>query len=154
MIRRLTLLLLLLVGIQLSWADDATIVIKQKGGNETLLKLSTNPVITFEDESMVVTTSLTQILIPLGDIVEYTVSGAASGIKTIPAVPEFRNGCVVFSDLPPGTPICVHSIDGRLINRHTIDYTGVGTVRIDNLPEGVNVISVLNKTIKIINKRN
>ena len=154
MIRRLTLLLLLLVGIQLSWADDATIVIKQKGGNETLLKLSTNPVITFEDESMVVTTSLTQILIPLGDIVEYTVSGAASGIKTIPAVPEFRNGCVVFSDLPPGTPICVHSIDGRLINRHTIDYTGMGTVRIDNLPEGVNVISVLNKTIKIINKRN
>lgn len=154
MIRRLTLLLLLLVGIQLSWADDATIVIKQKGGNETLLKLSTNPVITFEDESMVVTSSLTQIFIPLGDIVEYTVSGAASGIKTIPAVPEFRNGCVVFSDLPPGTPICVHSIDGRLINRHTIDYTGVGTVRIDNLPEGVNVISVLNKTIKIINKRN
>lgn len=154
MIRRLTLLLLLLVGIQLSWADDATIVIKQKGGKETLLELSTNPVITFEDESMVVTTSLKQIFIPLGDIVEYTVSGAASGIKTIPAVPEFRNGCVVFSDLPPGTPICVHSIDGRLINRHTIDYTGVGTVRIDNLPEGVNVISVLNKTIKIINKRN
>lgn len=152
--RKFTVLLLLLASVQLSLADDTTLTIKRKGGNETLLKLSTNPVITFEDESMVVTTSLTQIFIPLGDIVEYTVSGAASGIKTIPAVPEFRNGCVVFSDLPPGTPICVHSIDGRLINRHTIDYTGVGTVRIDNLPEGVNVISVLNKTIKIINKRN
>lgn len=59
MIRRLTLLLLLLVGIQLSLADDTTLTIKQKGGNETLLELSTNPVITFEDESMVVTSSLT-----------------------------------------------------------------------------------------------
>ena len=152
--RKFTVLLLLLASVQLSLADDTTLTIRQKGGNETLLELSTNPVITFENESMVVTTSITQIIIPLDDVVDYTVSESATGIKSISAVPQFRNGCVVFSDLPPGTPICVHSIDGRLINRHTIDYTGVGTVRIDNLPEGVNVISVLNKTIKIINKRN
>lgn len=57
--RKFTVLLLLLASVQLSLADDTTLTIKQKGGNETLLELSTNPVITFEDESMVVTSSLT-----------------------------------------------------------------------------------------------
>ena len=47
------------------------IVIKQKSGNETVLQLAFNPVITFSGEDMVITSDLTTISIPLADVDSY-----------------------------------------------------------------------------------
>ena len=154
MIRLLTLLLLFLVYTQSSFASDATITIRQKGGNETVLELSTKPIITFEGENMVVTNEFTRVVIPMDDIKEYIVSEAATGISVISATPQFENGRIRLTDLPKGLPICIHTIDGKLVSKQYADDSGKASIDLTSLPKSVCVISVQNRKIKIINKRN
>ena len=71
-----------------AYADEATVVIKQKSGNETVLELSTNPVITFSGENMVITSNITTIMIPMDDIDNYVVRGEGSGIKAVTETPS------------------------------------------------------------------
>lgn len=96
--RRLFLILSFLAALS-AYADDARIVIKQKSGNETILELATNPVITFWGEDMVVTSDLTSITIPLADVDSYKVYDATSGIEPMAVAPQYANGHVVFRDL-------------------------------------------------------
>ena len=57
------------------------IIIKQKSGNETLLDLASKPVITFEEENMVIANSFTSITIPIEDIDNYVISKDATMIR-------------------------------------------------------------------------
>ncbi len=132
--------------------DAASVTVKQKGGNKTVLELSANPVITFEEEEMVVTTDFTRIMIPLDDIVEYTVNEVASGIKGVSVAPQFQNGRVVLHDIPQGTSIGVYTMEGKLVMRQVADATASAEISISSLPKGVYIISVSGKSFKIINK--
>lgn len=150
---KLRLLLILSFLVTLSaYADDARIVIKQKSGNETVLQLAFNPVITFSGEDMVITSNLTTISIPLADVDSYAAYDDASAIRPLTETPQFANGHVVFRGLAQGSEARVYTVDGRLISRHAADASGHADVSIDNLPKGVYVISTPNNNIKIINK--
>ena len=50
---------------------DAKLVIKQKSGNETVLALSTNPIITFVGENMKIENEFINISIPIDDVDNY-----------------------------------------------------------------------------------
>ena len=52
---------------------DAKLVIKQKSGNETVLALSTNPIITFVGENMKIENEFINISIPIDDVDNYRV---------------------------------------------------------------------------------
>ena len=151
--KKTVLLLALLVQSSLLLAQGSpAITIKQRGGNETILELSSNPVITFEGEEMVVTNDFTRIQIPLGDIEEYMVNNIASGVKKVLVEHQFQNGRVFFSRIPKGTPISVYSADGRLVTRKVVGETNNSEVYVGDLPNGIYIISVLDKSVKIINR--
>ena len=135
-----------------AYADDARIVIKQKSGSETILELSTNPVITFSGEDMVVTSSLTTITFPLADVEYYKVYDETTGIRPLTDAPQFSNGRVSFSNLVRGAEVRVFTTDGRLVSRHAADASGRADVRLDTLSKGMYIVSTPNQTIKIINK--
>lgn len=143
---------LLLVASLSSYADEAQIVIKQKYGGETILELSTNPVITFTSESMVVTNDFTTITIPFDNVDSYVVSDGATGISMPKAAPQYVNGHVMFSNLPAGSPVDVFTIDGRLVSRLSADSSGNADVSLDALPKGTYIISSVTSKIKVINK--
>ena len=145
-------LLLMSVATLSAYADDARIVIKQKSGNETVLDLATDPVITFSGEDMVITSSLTTITIPLDDVDSYEAYDEVTGICPLTDAPQFSNGHVVFSGLAGGAEARVYSADGRLMSRHAADTSGYVAVSLDSLPKGTYVISTPNQTIKINNK--
>ena len=107
-----------------AYADDATIVIKQKSGNETVLELSANPVITFSGENMVITSNITTIMIPMDDIDDYVVRDVGSGIKAVTETPQFVDGNVVFSNIPKGTTVRIHALDGALVRTQTVTLSG------------------------------
>ena len=133
------------------YADNARVVIKQKSGNETILELATNPVITFSGEDMVVKTNLTTISIPLADIDDYTAYDGTTDIQSLSEEPRYINGHVVFNGLANGAEARVYTIDGRLIIRQPADASGRVDISIDTLPKGVYVISTPNSKIKIMN---
>ena len=149
---RLLGLLLWLFGITAMYADNATIVIKQKGGVETVLKLSTHPVITFEGDVMVITNDVTSFTIPLADIDDYTVEEEPTGISRVTVNPQFANGRVVFDNLAVGVPVYVYAMDGRIISLQSADASGKAEVSLDGLPKGAYIISSGNIKLKVINK--
>ena len=133
-------------------ADDAQIVIKQKSGNETVLKLSTNPVITFEDENMVVASDIIQISIPMGDIDDYVVNNGTTAIEPVTTQPQFTRGHVIFSGMATGSPVYVRTLDGKVVGKQAADASGKADVSLENLPKGTYIISSQNNSIKVINK--
>lgn len=133
-------------------ADDAQIVIKQKGGNETALKLSTNPVITFEGENMVVASDVIQISIPLDDIDDYVVSDGTTAIEPVTAQPQYTRGHIIFSGMTAGSPVFIHTLDGKLVGKQAADASGKADVNMENLPKGAYIISSQNSSIKVVNK--
>jgi len=136
----------------LSYADDAKIVIKQKSGNETVFELSTNPVITFLGEDMVITNDFTSISFPIEDIDSYTAdNGTTTAIASTKEKPMFENGRILFNGISKGTPISVYSLDGRLISKQMTD-ADKAEVPLISLPKGTYIISVENNKIKVINK--
>lgn len=135
-----------------SYADnDTCLIIKQKSGNETIFEFSTNPIITFEGEEMVVTNDFTKIYVPLDDIAEYLVNNGTSGIKDVSIIPQFTSGHVVFSGLSKDTPVYVYTLDGKIISKQNPNDVGCADVNIENLPKGVYIISTNNNKIKVIN---
>lgn len=138
--------------VTLSYADDAKIVIKQKSGNETVFELSTNPIITFLGEDMVITNDFTSISFPLEDIDSYTAdNGTTTAIASTKEKPMFENGRILFNGISKGTPISVYSLDGRLISKQMTD-ADKAEVHLISLPKGTYIISVENNKIKVINK--
>lgn len=138
--------------VALSYADDAKIVIKQKSGNETVFELSTNPVITFLGEDMVITNDFTSISFPIEDIDSYTAdNGTTTAIASTKEKPMFDNGRILFNGIAKGTPISVYSLDGRLISKQ-LSSADKAEVPLSSLPKGTYIISVENNKIKVINK--
>ena len=149
--KKLLLLLFLFVATA-TYADDAQIVIKQKSGNETILKLSTNPVITFEGEKMVVASDVIQISIPIDDIDDYVVSDGTTAIEPATTQPQYTRGHVIFSSLVTGSPVYIHTLDGKVVGKQAADASGKADVSLENLPKGTCIISTQNNSIKVINK--
>lgn len=133
-------------------ADEAQIVIKQKSGNETALKLSTNPVITFEGENMVVASDVIQISIPLGDIDDYVVHDGTTAIEPVTTQPQFTRGHVIFSGVVAGSPVYIHTLDGKVVAKQVADASSKVDVSLENLPKGAYIISSQKNSIKVINK--
>ena len=145
-------LLFLMIGLT-AYADDSTIVIKQKSGNETVLELSANPVITFSGENMVITSNITTIMIPMDDIDDYVVCGEGTGIKPVTETPQFVDGNVVFSNIPKGTTVRIHALDGALVRTQTVTLSGPTIVSLDQLNKGCYIISAGEYRIKVIKKQ-
>ena len=135
-----------------SYADEAQIVIQQKIGGKTILALSTNPVITFTSESMVVTNDFTTITIPLDNIDSYVSTNGTTGILQPKDSPQYVNGHITFSNLPTGSAVNVFTIDGRLVSRMLANQSGNVVVNMDTLAKSAYIISTINNKIKVINK--
>ena len=149
---RLLLFLSLMAALP-AFADDANLVIKHKGGAETVLLLSTNPVITFKDEDMVVTSDVSSFMIPIEMIESYGASNDVTAIRNITQeYPEYKNGSVVFSGLSRGSEVSIYKADGTLVFSQKADGSGCATVSIDNLPKGMYIVRTPNNSMKIISK--
>ena len=129
-----------------------SITIKQKSGNETVIELSTNPVITFSGENMVVTSEVITIMFPIDDIDSYVVGNTTSRIQPLADAPQYRDGHVIFRNVSNGLSALVFSIDGKIIGQYAPSSDGILDISIGSLPKGAYIISTPNNKVKVINK--
>ena len=133
-------------------ADNTTnLVIRQKAGNETILSLDSNPVLTFEGEYLNVRNDYMTFSFPIADIDQYSVSNPTD-IKEMRTLPRISNGQVTINDLPNGTKAYVHSIDGKVIREMELDGMGTVSFSLRDLPKGTYIISAASTRFKIANK--
>lgn len=146
-------LLLILFSAITTFLYAESITIKQKSGNETVFELSTNPVITFSGENMVVTSEVITVMFPIDDIDCYVVGNASSGIQALTdAPPQYRDGHMIFRNVSNGFSALVFSVDGKKIGQYSPSSDGVLDIGIGSLPKGTYIISTPNNKVKVINK--
>ena len=131
--------------------DTVNLVIRQKAGNETILSLDSNPVITFDREYMNVRNDFTSFSFPIDDIDQYGVSGT-SDIKDVRSQPRYVNGQVLINDLPHGTKAYIHSVDGKVVREMETDTSGSVTFNLNDLPKGIYIVSAASTRFKISHK--
>ena len=151
---KLKLLFPFLFIVTTSFADnEACLIIKQKSGNETIFEFSTNPVITFEGEEMLVKNDFTTFYVPLDDIFEYRLKKVVSAIKDTSIKPLFTKGHVTFLGISKNTPIYVYTMDGKMVKKLFSDDGGNADVNVEDLPKGTYIIISNNTKIKVINNK-
>lgn len=149
--KKLLLFALLMMVAANARADNAKLVIKQKSGNETVLALSTNPVITFVGDNMKIENELINISIPIDDIDDYRVDNP-DRIEEQVVKPIMTKGHVIFLGIPKGTTAYVYTPDGKTVCTQKAHDDGTVDFNIDTLPKGMYIIKASNNTIKITTK--
>lgn len=135
-----------------AYAKDAQLIIRQKSGNETVLELSSNPIITFEGEDMVVTNDFTTIIFPLSDVDDYVLNNTQTNIQRQVTEPSLHGSHLFFYGLPYGAEVNIYSVDGKRVGRRKADSIGSADVDLSKFPQGTYIIGTSKNKIKIINK--
>ena len=148
----LTFLLFIFLPFFLQAENETRLVIVQKSGNETILTLSSHPVLTFESESMIVDNEYVHIVISIDDISYYKFD-SVDGISEIPASPIIKSGHVIFSNIPKGTKAYIFTLDGKVIFNQTTGSDSIVDINIDNLSKGTYIVKVGKYAIKVTNKK-
>ena len=150
--KRLFTLLTLLCVLTLSYAADGTnLVIMHNDGNETVVPLESNPVLTFEGENLVVTSEELTVSIPLSDIKGYGFE-TTNQVKEHLAAPVIANGHVLFSGLKSHAPATVCTLDGKVVATQKASAAGVVDIDLSILPKGIYIIATSERKIKVTTK--
>ena len=123
-------------------------------GKPIIFALLEKPVITYQNNLLVVATSKETVEIPVGDISSIVFSGTSTAIHNLMSEgkPQVKGGLAYFSDLKPGTLVYVFTSDGKNIAKVKADYNGTAQVSLSDFPKGVYLLKAGKQTIKIINK--
>ncbi len=132
-------------------ADNAKLIITQKSGNETVLGLSTNPVITFVGENMKIENEFINISIPIDDIDDYRVDNP-DRIDEQVVKPIMTKGHIIFMGIPKGTAAYVYTPNGITVCMKKANDDGTVDFNIDSLHKGTYIIKAYNNTIKVTTK--
>jgi hypothetical protein len=148
--RTIFTILILVLSAFVSHADTVTnLIITHQAGNTTVLPLETQPVLQFEGENMVVSSSQITITIPIADIVDYRFV-ESSGIKEKTISPVFSDGHVIFQGLPPSSQAYIYSLGGEMVMKEQVDSQGVVDFNLRSLPAGTYIITTKTNSLKIL----
>ena len=129
----------------------SNLVITSKSGSKTILPFDSNPILTFDGEYLVVSSTLANYTFSMDDIVDYRFDDTTGIInKSMPAV--LSNGHVIITGLPNNSFAHVFSIGGEKVMSQQVNSDGVVDIDINSLPKGVYVVSTQTTKIKIMNK--
>lgn len=119
-----------------------------------VIVLAEHPVITYTDNTLHIQSSTTTIDVPISDITKTEFSGIIPTSITglIASKPQLRNGVICFEQLPLGSSVTIHSLNGTLLSSVNADDKGQAAVGTYQLPTGVYIVRSAIQTFKIIIK--
>ena len=147
---KILLLLLTIFFSQAAMGDNEYLVVWQKSGNKVYYDLSENPVTTYSDGYLKITTSSMSVSYPLEDVLRYTYITNSTGIMQPEASVKVKQGrnSITFFNLKQDTKVNVYGTDGKLAKTVIVNSTET-TVNLSELPLGVYVISANGATYKL-----
>ena len=137
---------------------DEYLVIYMEDQSKSVFLLDEYPVITFEDDSVVVNCQETQITIAyaaISDVCFVTEDGTPTAIDDIisdnPRHPDIKSGEAYFTDLEPGSRIRIHDMQGNTVATISVGADGKAVVNLRAMPKGVYILATKNYCYKIVN---
>ena len=139
-------------------ADEGTVtslILLLKDGTTQTYELAEQPVITVVGTELKIVANHADVSIPLSDVVRYTFQKRTTGIDEVDTnqeVIDYKDGVLTLSGLEAGTPISLYTIDGRLLQAHTVADDGTFRQSLASLRQGVYVVKVNHKSYKIMKR--
>lgn len=139
-------------------ADEGTVtslILLLKDGTTQTYELAEQPVITVVGTELKIVANHADVSIPLSDVVRYTFQKRTTGIDEVDTnqkVIDYKDGVLTLSGLEVGTPISLYTIDGRLLQAHTVADDGTYRQSLASLRQGVYVVKVNHKSYKIMKR--
>lgn len=132
-------------------ADDLVLQVWQADGKVMNINLNEQPVTTYSDGQLIITTTKTTVTFPLEQVVKYTYADA-SGISSPSAMgSEFSadGESITFTGLKPNTLVYLYTVAGQLVSTVTATGQSKTTVSVSRFPVGVYVVKANGVTFKI-----
>lgn len=147
------LTLMLLAGASGIKADEVQYLTLIVNGSPVRFALSDHPVITFENNQLVVTTSTESVSVPVTEISIGGFTDDLTGIYQLEAAPKgARGGQVHFSGLRAGTLVTVYNTEGKKVMQQPAQSDGSANVDLRSLAKGIYVVKSPTQTLKVANR--
>ncbi len=148
---KILLLLLAFLVSQAAMADDLVLQVWQADGKVMNINLNEQPVTTYSDGQLIITTTKTTVTFPLEQVVKYTYTDA-TGISSPEAVESKMSAdgeSITFTGLKANTPVYLYTVAGQLVKTVTATGQSKTTVSVSGFPVGVYVVKANGVTFKI-----
>ena len=130
-------------------------VVWTHAGSTFSYALDAKPVVTYENEEIVVTTTTSSAVYQATEVAKFTLSDVATSVENV-AQPQGmvkNNGNVVtLRSFEPGTRVQVYSVNGIMIANELIGLDGNLEIRVSEYSSGIYVVKTKGITCKIVKK--
>ena len=133
-------------------ADDIALHVLLSDGQVVAINLNEEPLTTYKDGNLVITTTKNTVTYPLEKVKRYTYASASSGItspKGVEATFSADGETLTFKGLKTGTSIMLYNVAGQLLRKVAPTTEGHAAVSVSKLPTGVYVVKMNDATYKI-----
>ena len=135
-----------------AWAQqDRVIVIYLLDTTKSQVQMDSHPVITFDDENVIIKSEGATMQYPSKDVLKITYEVQnPSFVKDL----SFKQdgNFIVFDNIVQESDIRIYTIEGKAIQHSIVNIDGRCAVPISSLSKGIYVLKVNNKGIKIYKK--
>ena len=150
------LMLLVVVMATSAKADSVKYLVFNSGGEETVIALADEPVITINEGVLKVTVAGEEKLsADLSEGLSYSFSETApTAIQEILTEESSRleQGHVYFAHAREGETVRVFTVDGRLVASQRVSGEGIADIDLTTLGKGLYIVKSARTSIKVVNK--
>ena len=154
--RKLPFLVALLLAIvmprQARASGDVQYIVINTATETVAVPLADNPIITYANDQLVITTAEKQVEVSVAEITGYTfIEDVPTAIKNIEVSSRHKQGMVAFDHLKAGTAVMLFNAKGERIAITTAQADGTAVIDMHGLAKGVYIVCADKLSIKIIN---
>ena len=138
------------------------LVLTETNGTTTEFALESFPVITIEDNNLVITCKDQKLTTALTGVQDYRFieKKVTAGISSVPSndpknasnTPQFSFSNAEVSGLKAGAKVAIYNLNGTQISSVTADGEGRVALNFSSLPKGVYILRTPTKSFKFMNK--
>lgn len=127
-----------------------TLVLHHADGTTTDVQLYTQPQVKFQDDKVLIISTVLDMEYPKADVLRFTYKGSSTGISipTSKASVLQDNGQLVFHGIKPNEKIGVYTANGIRVPVRLTRSGSTATLPLSAIPSGVYLLNVNGKTSK------
>ena len=143
-------LILLLALFSSSVTKAQTLVLHHANGTTTDVQLYTQPQVKFQNDKVLITSTVLNMEYPKENILRFTYKGGSTNISSPTAKANYsqRDGQLVFNGISQQDKIAVHTVSGILVPVRIQRSGSTATLPLQSLSKGVYLLSVNGRTSK------
>ena len=148
--KMITLVVCLMSLIGISTASAQTLVLHHVDGTTTDVELFTMPQVKFQNDKVLITSTVLDMEYSKSDVLKFTYKGGTSGISSPKEQADYsqENGQLVFHGIKSTDKLAVYAVNGIRVPVRLQHSGSSATLSLSSIPSGVYVLSVNGRTSK------